>query len=83
LESLGEKHLIKDQMFGSWQTAVHSPPPATIPIYISWLHQRLRTIVDILGRDPRIRHVTDKSPEGAMLSITDQKLRGSNLFGTY
>jgi hypothetical protein len=36
VERLVEKHLIQNQMFGSWQTTGQSPRPTRLPIYISW-----------------------------------------------
>jgi hypothetical protein len=83
LRSLEEKHLIQNQMFGSRQTAGQTPPPKSVPIYISWYindYGRPWTPLDV---NPRIRHVHGQiaGTGGVLLMTTDQKVSYSSPSG--
>jgi hypothetical protein len=82
-ERLVEKHLTKNQMFGSGQIAGQRPLPKSLPIYISWYingYGRPWTSSDV---NPKIRPVHGQIPGtgGVLLATTDQKVGSSSLSG--
>jgi hypothetical protein len=76
------KHLTQNQMFCSRADCRHRPRPKSLPDLHQFVHQRLRTTMDIPGPNPKIRpdHGPMCTSQRVLLPTTDQKARGSSPF---